>query len=245
MIEVKNLNKSFTDKHVLYGINATLLSGKNNLIIGASGCGKSVLLKCLVGLEKPQTGSILFDNRDILNMNPVELRVVRKEIGMLFQGTALFDSLTVEQNIEFPLRFFSKMTPAERKDRVNFCLERVNLPNVNKKYPSEISGGMKKRVGIARAIALDIKYLFCDEPNSGLDPITSRVIDELINEITKEYQITNIVASHDMKTVFDIGDHILFMYKGKLWWEGNKEDFRHAVKEVEELKLFIDASYFE
>jgi phospholipid/cholesterol/gamma-HCH transport system ATP-binding protein len=128
---------------------------------------------------------------------------------------------------------------------VNFCLERVNLPNVNKKYPSEISGGMKKRVGIARAIALDIKYLFCDEPNSGLDPITSRVIDELINEITKEYQITNIVASHDMKTVFDIGDHILFMYKGKLWWEGNKEDFRHAVKEVEELKLFIDASYFE
>lgn len=245
MIEVVNINKSFEDKQVLFDINAKFLRGKNNLIIGASGGGKSVLLKCLVGLEKPETGAILFDGKEILSMEEEGLRDVRKEIGMLFQGTALFDSLTVEQNIEFPLRFFSKMSASERKDRVNFCLERVNMTGSNKKYPSEISGGMKKRVGIARAIALDIKYLFCDEPNSGLDPITSRLIDELINEITIEYQITNVVTSHDMKTVFDIGDHILFMYKGKLWWEGNKEEFRHAIKEVKELKEFIDASYFE
>lgn len=245
MIEIKNINKSFEDKQVLFDINAKFLKGKNNIIIGASGGGKSVLMKCMVGLEKPQTGEISFDGREILSIDEEGLREVRKEIGMLFQGTALFDSLTVEQNIEFPLRFFSKMTPKERKERVDFCLEKVNMVGSNKKYPSEISGGMKKRVGIARAISLDIKYLFCDEPNSGLDPITSRVIDELINEITTEYQITNVVTSHDMKTVFDIGDHILFMYKGKLWWEGDKDDFRHAIKEVEELKKFIDASYFE
>ncbi|MDP2176668.1 MAG: ATP-binding cassette domain-containing protein [Bacteroidota bacterium] len=245
MIEVKKLNKSFADKHVLFDINSEFLSGKNNIIIGASGCGKSVLLKCLVGLLKPEQGEIFFDKRSILEINEVELREIRKEMGMLFQGTALFDSLNVEENIEFPLRFFSNMSPAERKDRVNFCLERVNMVGVNKKYPSEISGGMKKRVGIARAIALDIKYLFCDEPNSGLDPITSRLIDELINEITIEYQITNVIASHDMKTVFDIGDHILFLHKGAVGWEGSKADFRHAIKEVKELKEFIDASYFE
>lgn len=245
MIELKNVNKTFVDKQVLFDINATFLSGKNNLIIGASGGGKSVLMKSMVGLERPDKGSILFDSRDILHLEDQELREVRREIGMLFQGTALFDSLNVEQNVAFPLEMFSKMTADEIKDRVNFCLKRVNLENINKKYPSEISGGMKKRVGIARAIALDIKYLFCDEPNSGLDPITSRLIDELIDEITKEYGITNVINSHDMKTVFDIGDHIVFLYKGRKWWEGNRDELKHAQKEIKELDEFIKASYFE
>jgi phospholipid/cholesterol/gamma-HCH transport system ATP-binding protein len=245
MIELKNVNKSFDTRQVLYDIDAQFLSGKNNLIIGASGGGKSVMMKCMVGLERPDTGHIEFDGRDILSLEEQDLRDVRREIGMLFQGTALFDSLTVEQNIAFPLEMFSKMSPAERKERVNFCLKRVNLENINNKYPSEISGGMKKRVGIARAIALDIKYLFCDEPNSGLDPITSRLIDELINEITKEYGITNVINSHDMKTVFDIGDHIIFLYQGRKWWEGNRADLKHAQKEIKELDDFIKASYFE
>lgn len=245
MIELKNVNKSFEDKQVLFDINATFLSGSNNLIIGASGGGKSVLMKCMVGLEKINTGTISFDGRDINHLEVNELREVRREIGMLFQGTALFDSLTVEQNVAFPLEMFSNMSASERRDRVNFCLKRVNLENINNKFPSEISGGMKKRVGIARAIALDIKYLFCDEPNSGLDPITSRLIDELIDEITKEYGITNIINSHDMKTVFDIGDHILFLYKGQKWWEGNREDLQHAQNEIKELKDFISSSYFE
>lgn len=245
MIELKNVNKTFEDRQVLFNIDATFLSGKNNLIIGASGGGKSVLMKCMVGLERPEQGSISFDNRDILQLEEQQLRDVRREIGMLFQGTALFDSLTVEQNVAFPLEMFSKMSPSEIRDRVNFCLHRVNLENINKKFPSEISGGMKKRVGIARAIALDIKYLFCDEPNSGLDPITSRLIDELIDEITKEYGITNVINSHDMKTVFDIGDHIIFLYKGKKWWEGNRSDLKHAQNEIKELDDFIQASYFE
>jgi phospholipid/cholesterol/gamma-HCH transport system ATP-binding protein len=245
MIELKNVSKSFEDRQVLYNINAKFLSGKNNLIIGSSGGGKSVMMKCMVGLEKPDEGMIEFDGRDIMVLEDTDLREVRREIGMLFQGTALFDSLTVEQNIMFPLEMFSKMSLAERRERVNFCLHRVNLVNINNKFPSEISGGMKKRVGIARAIALDIKYLFCDEPNSGLDPITSRLIDELINEITKEYGITNVINSHDMKTVFDIGDHIIFLYQGKKWWEGNREDLKHAQKEIKELDEFIKASYFE
>lgn len=245
MIEIKGVNKLFEDRQVLFDINATFLSGKNNLIIGASGGGKSVMMKCMVGLEHPDTGTIAFDGRDILALEDQDLRDVRREIGMLFQGTALFDSLTVEQNIAFPLEMFSKMSNAEIRERVNFCLKRVNLENINNKFPSEISGGMKKRVGIARAIALDIKYLFCDEPNSGLDPITSRLIDELIDEITKEYGITNVINSHDMKTVFDIGDHIIFLYKGKKWWEGNRADLKHAQKEIKELDDFIKASYFE
>jgi phospholipid/cholesterol/gamma-HCH transport system ATP-binding protein len=245
MIELINVNKSFEDKQVLFDINAQFLSGKNNLIIGASGGGKSVMMKCMVGLEKPDDGQIEFDKRDMLSLDEQQLREVRREIGMLFQGTALFDSLTVEQNIEFPLKMFSKMSLKERRDRVNFCLKRVNLENINKKYPSEISGGMKKRVGIARAIALDIKYLFCDEPNSGLDPITSRLIDALIDEITKEYGITNVINSHDMKTVFDIGDHIIFLYKGAKRWEGSRADLNHAQKEIKELDEFIKASYFE
>lgn len=245
MIELKNVNKSFDGRQVLYDIDARFLSGKNNLIIGSSGGGKSVMMKCMVGLERPDEGQIEFDGRDILSLEEQELREVRKEIGMLFQGTALFDSLTVEQNIEFPLQMFSKMNASQRKDRVNFCLKRVNLENINKKFPNEISGGMKKRVGIARAIALDIKYLFCDEPNSGLDPITSRLIDELIDEITKEYEITNVINSHDMKTVFDIGDHIIFLYQGRKWWEGNRDDLKHAQTQIKELDDFIKASYFE
>jgi len=245
MIELKNVEKSFESRQVLFDISAKFLSGKNNLIIGASGGGKSVMMKCMVGLERPDAGQIEFDGRDILALEEQDLRDVRREIGMLFQGTALFDSLTVEQNIAFPLEMFSKMNAAERRERVNFCLKRVNLENINNKFPSEISGGMKKRVGIARAIALDIKYLFCDEPNSGLDPITSRLIDELINEITKEYGITNVINSHDMKTVFDIGDHIIFLYQGRKWWEGNRADLKHAQKEIKELDNFIKASYFE
>lgn len=245
MIEIKGVNKLFEDRQVLFDINATFHSGKNNLIIGASGGGKSVMMKCMVGLERPDTGTIEFDKRNILALEDQDLRDVRREIGMLFQGTALFDSLTVEQNVAFPLEMFSKLSPSEIRDRVNFCLKRVNLENINAKFPSEISGGMKKRVGIARAIALDIKYLFCDEPNSGLDPITSRLIDELIDEITKEYGITNVINSHDMKTVFDIGDHIIFLYKGKKWWEGNRDELKHAQKEIKELDDFIKASYFE
>lgn len=245
MIELKQVNKSFEGRQVLHDINAIFLSGKNNLIIGASGGGKSVMMKCMVGLERPDSGMIEFDGRNLLALEDQDLRDVRREIGMLFQGTALFDSLTVEQNVAFPLEMFSKMNASERRDRVNFCLKRVNLENINNKYPSEISGGMKKRVGIARAIALDIKYLFCDEPNSGLDPITSRLIDELINEITHEYGITNVINSHDMKTVFDIGDHIIFLYKGQKWWEGNREDLKHAQTEIQELDQFIKASYFE
>ena len=245
MIELKKINKSFDDRQVLFDIDAEFLSGKNNLIIGASGGGKSVMMKCMVGLERPDDGEISFDGRDIMQLEEYQLREVRREIGMLFQGTALFDSLTVEQNISFPLEMFSKMNATERRDRVNFCLQRVNLENINHKFPSEISGGMKKRVGIARAIALDIKYLFCDEPNSGLDPVTSRLIDSLIDEITKEYGITNVINSHDMKTVFDIGDHIIFLYKGKKWWEGNREDLKHAQNQIKELDAFIRASYFE
>ena len=245
MIELIHIDKSFESRQVLFDVNTVFQSGKNNLIIGASGGGKSVLMKCMVGLEKPEKGEILFDGRDLMTLEEQALRDVRREIGMLFQGTALFDSLTVEENIAFPLQMFSKMTAEERRDRVNFCLKRVNLENVNNKYPDEISGGMKKRVGIARAIALDIKYLFCDEPNSGLDPITSRLIDELLDEITKEYNITNVINSHDMKTVFDIGDHIVFLYKGQKWWEGSRHDLQHAQQNIPELDKFIKASYFQ
>lgn len=244
MIEIKNLYKSFNDKKVLNDISAKFDAGKCNLIIGASGGGKSVLMKCMVGLIKPDTGHIYYDSRDFTALEHQQLRDVRKEIGMLFQGTALFDSLTVEENVEFPLKMFSPLSPSERKDRVNFCLKRVNLENVNAKYPSEISGGMKKRVGIARAIALNIKYLFCDEPNSGLDPITSRVIDSLLKEITEEFNITTIINSHDMKTVFDIGEHVIFMYGGKVYWEGSRHELKEAEKNIKELHEFIGSSVF-
>lgn len=243
MIEIKNLNKFFEGKQVLFDISASFAPGRINTIIGASGCGKSVLMKCMVGLLKAESGHIYYDARDFMNLEEQELREVRRKIGMLFQGTALFDSITVEENVEFPLKMFTNMSREERLERVNFCLRRVNLEGTNKKYPAEISGGMKKRVGIARAIALEIDYLFCDEPNSGLDPVTSRVIDELIKEITEEYQITTIINTHDMKTVFDIGQRVFFIYKGKLWWEGEMEEILKT--DNPELQEFFAASYFK
>jgi phospholipid/cholesterol/gamma-HCH transport system ATP-binding protein len=242
MIEIKNIYKSFGDKDVLKDISATFYKGKCNFVIGASGSGKSVLMKTMVGLEEVDRGEITYDNRDFVAMNYNEKKEIRKEIGMLFQGTALFDSLNVENNIAFPLRMFTRMSPSEVIDRVNFCLQRVKLENVNKLFPSAISGGMKKRVGIARAIALNPRYLFCDEPNSGLDPITSRVIDALIQEITEEYDITTIINTHDMKSLFDMGDNIVFIYKGQKWWEGKKEGIRSSGNA--ELLAFMKASEF-
>jgi phospholipid/cholesterol/gamma-HCH transport system ATP-binding protein len=244
MIELVNLNKTFRDKQVLFDINARFEPGLTNLVIGASGGGKSVLLKCMVGLIKPESGSINYDGRDFVHLPYEQVREIRREIGMLFQGTALFDSLTVEENVEFPLKMFSKMAPSERKDRVNFCLSKVGLENANSKFPAEISGGMKKRVGIARAIALETKYLFCDEPNSGLDPITSRRIDELLHDITREFNITTIINSHDMKTVYDIGESITFIYQGKIWWQGHRKQIDETRKHNPELDAFISASQF-
>ncbi len=242
MIEVKNINKTFGEKHVLKNISANFENGKCNFIIGASGGGKSVLMKCMVGLLTPETGEITFDKRDFVSMDYYQKKEVRKEIGMLFQGTALFDSLNVEDNVAFPLRMFTNWSEEEIIERVNFCLSRVNLSNVNKLFPSNISGGQKKRVGIARAIALQPKYLFCDEPNSGLDPLTSRVIDYLIKEITEEYEICTIINTHDMKSLFEIGDNIAFIYQGQKWWEGNKEGIRDSGNE--EFLSFMKASEF-
>lgn len=242
MIELKDVRKSFQGKEILKGISAVFEPGQTNLVIGASGHGKSVLMKCMVGLLNVDGGHIYYDGRDFTELEYQQVREVRKDIGMLFQGTALFDSLTVEENIEFPLKMFSNLTLKERLDRVNFCLNRVNLDGINKKFPAEISGGQKKRVGIARAIAMDIKYLFCDEPNSGLDPITSRVIDSLLKEITEEFNITTIINTHDMKTVFDIGDKVIFIYNGEKWWDGSKNDVMNS--DNKELKDFLSSSYF-
>ncbi|MEI6575428.1 MAG: ATP-binding cassette domain-containing protein [Bacteroidota bacterium] len=235
MIEARNITKSFRDKLVLDDVSVTFKEGKTNLIIGQSGSGKTVLMKCLVGLFTPDSGEINYDDRKISSLSFSEMKDIRQEIGMLFQGGALFDSLSVEENVMFPLTMFTKMTLAEKRDRANFCLTRVNLVNVNKLYPSEVSGGMKKRVAIARAIALNPKYLFCDEPNSGLDPITANVIDNLISEITVEYNITTVVNTHDMNSVMEIGDKIAYINKGKLWWEGDKEEIlRSDNKELNE-----------
>jgi phospholipid/cholesterol/gamma-HCH transport system ATP-binding protein len=239
MIEVKNISKAFGEKKVLEDVSATFLKGKTNFIIGASGSGKSVMMKCMVGLEEVDSGAILYEGRDFTHLGYEERKDIRKEIGMLFQGTALFDSLTVQENVEFPLKMFSSMSSAERLDRVNTCLQRVNLQNVNQLYPSSLSGGMKKRVGIARAISLNPSYLFCDEPNSGLDPLTSRVIDELIKEITEEYNITTIINTHDMKSVFDMGENIIFIWKGKKWWDGHRKQIRTSGNE--ELYDFMKA----
>ncbi len=242
MIEVKNLYKSFDDKEVLKNISATFMPGITNLVIGASGSGKTTLLKCMVGLQAINSGEILYDNRDFNALNFKEKIPVRKEIGMLFQNSALFDSMTVEENIIFPLNMFSEMGDSEKRDRANFCLKRVNLDNVNALFPSELSGGMKKRVGIARAIAMNPKYLFCDEPNSGLDPQTSIVIDNLIREITEEYNITTIVNTHDMNSVMEIGEHILFLHKGEKWWEGSNQEIRNT--DNQEVNAFVFASKF-
>lgn len=217
-------------------------AGKCNLIIGTSGSGKTVLTKCMVGLFRPEIGEILYDGTDMLLMNNDERKLLRQQIGMLFQGTALFDSMTVEQNVLFPLDMFTNWSLAEKKKRVNEVLDRVNLKDAHKRYPSEISGGMKKRVGIARAIVLNPKYLFCDEPNSGLDPQTSMVIDRLIKEITVEYNITTIVVTHDMNSVMEIGDHIVYLHQGRKQWEGTNKDIIFSKDEL--LNKFIFASEF-
>lgn len=226
MIEVKGLHKSFADTHILKGITANFEKGKINMIIGQSGSGKTVFLKCLLGLHVPEEGTISFDGRIYSKLTLDEKRKVRKEIGMLFQGSALFDSLTVEENIMFPLKMFTNQSKKEMLERVNVVLERVNLPGSNLKFPAELSGGMQKRVGIARAIVMNPKYLFCDEPNSGLDPQTATVIDNLIQEITEEYNIITVVNSHDMNSVMEIGENIVFLKDGNKAWQGsNKEIF--------------------
>ncbi len=237
MIEVKNIHKSFGGKKVLSGISATFEKGMMNMIIGASGTGKSVLLKIIVGLIKPEEGHVFYDNRDFHHSSKQKKIQIRREIGMLFQGSALFDSKNVEQNVMFPLDTLSTMPVAEKITRVNFCLKRVGLENTNKKMPSELSGGMKKRVGIARAIAMNSQYLFCDEPNSGLDPQTAIVIDNLIREITKEYNLTTIVVSHDMNSMIEIGEHIIFLHEGYVVWEGTNQEIFHT--NVQALDEFI------
>ncbi len=224
MIEVKNVTKSFAGRVVLDNVSVNFEQGKTNLIIGQSGSGKTVLLKSIVGLHDIDSGEILFDEIDFTRMNFADKKEIRKEIGMLFQGGALFDSSNVEENVRFPLDMFTEMSLHEKLDRVNFCLKCVKLENANKLYPSELSGGMKKRVAIARAISLNPKYLLCDEPNSGLDPMTSLVIDSLIKEITEEFNITTIVNTHDMNSVMEIGEKIIFLKEGILAWEGTKKD---------------------
>ncbi len=240
MIEVQDIHKSFGDKKVLTGIDAIFEPGKVSLIIGGSGSGKSTLLKCIVGLHRPEQGRVFFNKQEFTAMDFEEKVPIRKEIGMLFQNSALFDSMTVEQNIIFTLDMFTEMSKSEKRDRANFCLERVNLMNTNKLYPSELSGGMKKRVGIARAIAMSPKYLFCDEPNSGLDPATSILIDELILELTQEYECTTVVVTHDMNSVRGIGEYIMFLHKGQKFWEGSNQDMLHS--DVQELNDFVFAS---
>jgi phospholipid/cholesterol/gamma-HCH transport system ATP-binding protein len=242
MIEVKNIRKGFGDKIVINDVSATMEAGKCNLIIGSSGSGKTVFMKCLVGLFEPDSGQILYDGEDFTTMDDEQRKHIRKEIGMLFQGSALFDSLTVEQNIQFPLDMFTDWTLAEKRKRVNEVLDRVNLKDANKKFPAEISGGMKKRVGIARAIVLNPKYLFCDEPNSGLDPLTSLVIDKLIKELTIDYNITTVVNTHDMNSVMEIGDKIIYMYQGNKEWEGNNKEI--IFSKNQRLNDFIFASEF-
>ena len=240
MIEVKNLVKSFEHKTVLDDVSCLFEKGKVNLIIGGSGSGKTVFQKCIVGLFTPDSGTILFDGKDFLKMDKYEKKDVRQDIGMLFQSGALFDSLTVEQNVAFPLMMFTHLSVSDRRDRANECIKRVNLENANKLFPSEISGGMKKRVAIARAISNNPKYLFCDEPNSGLDPVTSLVIDYLIKEITEEYNMTTIINTHDMNSVMENGERIVFLSKGKLRWQGTKDEL--LTVDNQELNDFIFAT---
>ena len=235
MIEIKNISKSFKDKQVLFDISGKFEKGRTNLIIGASGTGKSVLLKCLVGLLEPDVGSVLFDGRDFSSANKKLTNEIRREIGMLFQGSALFDSKNVEENVKFPLDILTETPEKEKLEKVNHCLELVGLNKVNQKMPSELSGGMKKRVGIARAIVNDSKYLFCDEPNSGLDPLTAIKIDDLILELTQKLNTTTIVVTHDMNSVVEIGEYIMFLHEGKKLWEGNnKKILKTNIKELNE-----------
>ncbi|MFY7963639.1 MAG: ABC transporter ATP-binding protein, partial [Chitinophagaceae bacterium] len=242
MIEIKNIKKTFGDKTILNDVSINLQTGKCNLIIGTSGSGKTVLTKCMVGLFQPDQGEILYDGVDMLQMDKATKKTLRQQIGMLFQGSALFDSMTVEDNIKFPLDMFTTWTYSKKMERVNEVLQRVNLKDANKKYPAEISGGMKKRVGIARAIVLNPKYLFCDEPNSGLDPQTSLLIDKLIKEITVEFNMTTIVITHDMNSVMEIGDNIVYLHQGRKQWEGNNKEIIFTKNEL--LNNFIFASDF-
>src|SRR5689334_22016341 len=242
MIEVSHIKKSFNGNVILQDVSAVIDTGKCNLIIGASGSGKTVFMKCLVGLFQPDTGDILYDGQNFSRMDANQKKEIRKQIGMLFQGSALFDSLTVEKNVMFPLSMFTNDTTGEKLKRVNEVLDRVNLVGANKKFPAELSGGMKKRVGIARAIVLNPKYLFCDEPNSGLDPQTSLVIDRLIQEITIEYNITTVVNTHDMNSVMEVGDNIIYMNQGEKEWEGNNKEI--IFSKNEKLNEFIFASEF-
>ncbi|MDF3027637.1 MAG: Sulfate-transporting ATPase [Fluviicola sp.] len=242
MIEVINVNKTFGDNQILKDVSATFEKGKVNLIIGQSGSGKSVLAKCIVGLHEVDSGQILYDERDFTKMDRLQRKEIRQEIGMLFQGSALFDSMTVEQNIKFPLTMFTKMSKKEMQERVDFCLERVNLTGKNGLYPAECSGGMQKRIAIARAISMNPKYLFCDEPNSGLDPQTSILIDNLIREITYEYDITTIVITHDMNSVIEIGDNVTFINQGQNWWQGDRKSI--ITTDNPEINDFVFASDF-
>jgi phospholipid/cholesterol/gamma-HCH transport system ATP-binding protein len=242
MIKVDNIRRTFGEQQVLKGINTVFETGKTNLIIGRSGAGKTVLLKILVGLIEPTEGAIWFDDRNFTTMTKKERTAIRTQVGMLFQGSALFDSMTVEENVRFPLDMFTRMTIKEKQMQVDECLERVSLTGSNKKFPSEISGGMQKRVGIARAIVLNPKYLFCDEPNSGLDPKTSIIIDELIHDITVEKNITTVINTHDMNSVMEIGDNINLLYLGELVWKGNKDEVLESENEL--LQQFIFASPF-
>lgn len=240
MIEVQNIYKSFGEKTVIKGISALFEEGKTNLIIGRSGSGKTVFMKNLVGLLTPESGSILYDGRDIMRMNKKEIKDLRREMGMLFQSSALFDYMTVLENVTFPIMMFTKDSVKERTERAMFCLERVELNGAENKYPGEISGGMMKRAAIARAIALQPKYLFCDEPNSGLDPGTSLVIDNLIHGITKEYSMTTVINTHDMNSVMNIGDKVIFIKNGEKDWEGNSADIMKSSNK--DLNDFVFAS---
>lgn len=237
MIQIQNISKQFDGREILIGISGEFLPGNTSLIIGGSGTGKSVLLKCMIGLIKPDSGKVLYDGRDFLNTDSDSQKAIRREMGVLFQGGALFDSKTVAENVQFPLNMLTEMSQEEKLERVHFCLQRVGLENSANRMPSEISGGMKKRVGIARAIVMNPKYLFCDEPNSGLDPLTSIKIDNLIKEITDEFQITTVVITHDMNSVLEIGESIMFLHKGLKLWEGNMETIRKV--QVPELKEFM------
>lgn len=242
MIEVKNVSKTFGDTKVLKDISFTYQRGKVNMIIGQSGSGKSVLAKCMVGLHKPEQGHVYFDGQDFVPMSTEEKSLIRQNIGMLFQASALFDNMTVEENVMFPLSMFTDMTKGEMQKRADEVLERVDLMGKNKLYPAETSGGMQKRIAIARAIAMKPRYLFCDEPNSGLDPMTSILIDNLISDITAEMDITTVVITHDMNSVIEIGEHIMFIYKGEKWWEGTKEEI--ITTDNREINEFVYASEF-
>lgn len=242
MIEVKQVSKKFGEKQILTDVSFTMYTGKTNLIIGASGSGKTVMMKCMIGLMRPEEGQILYHGEDITKMSGDDLKEIRRQIGMLFQGSALFDSMTVQENVMFPLNMFTQDSFKKRLERVNEVLEKVELVDANHKYPSEISGGMKKRVALARAIVLNPKFLFCDEPNSGLDPQTSLVIDHLIASLTKEYNMTTIINTHDMNTVMESGDHIIYMHKGQKQWEGSNKEIVFSDDEL--LNSFIFASDF-